>query len=314
MKGVTNLSCVSGQEHSYVCRIILGLIADLQLPGGQSPARLLRAVRAILDALYLAQYPLHSSDTLTLLEDALIRFDENKQIFIDLGIQTHFNITKFHFFRRHYIDAIKLYGTTDNYNTEYTERLHIDLVKDAYRATNRKDEYMQMTLWLEWREKIFRHETFIAWRLSGSLAAAEWLPPQILHRRRIQITKHPTKKRVDLKELETDYGALSIRDALTEYFVQQHEPDIRMTRNQIVRAMQSWYLPFQLVAVYHRIKFWNHDEQGFSGRVETLDSIHVQPARTNKQGKQVPARFDTVIFKEGAEISGVKGVPNLLPV
>jgi len=34
--------------------------------------------------------------------------------------------------------VIELFGTTDNYTTEYTERLHIDLAKDAYRATNMK--------------------------------------------------------------------------------------------------------------------------------------------------------------------------------
>jgi hypothetical protein len=47
-----------------------------------------------------------------------------------------------------------LFGTMDNYNTEQTERLHIDFAKDAYRATNRKNEYMQMTAWLEHHEKV----------------------------------------------------------------------------------------------------------------------------------------------------------------
>jgi hypothetical protein len=165
-KGISTLSRVSDQEHNQICRILLGLIVDLRLPGNQSPVCLIWAVRAMLDALYLAQYPLHSDDTLAMLEIALSRFDENKQIFVDLGIRSNFNISKFHFIRRHYIDAIKYYGTTDNYNTEYTERLHIDLVKDAYHATNCKDEISQMTLWLERKEKMFRHESFMAWRLN----------------------------------------------------------------------------------------------------------------------------------------------------
>ena len=38
--GVTSLSHVSGQEHNYICRIMLGLIVDLNLPNGQSPLRL----------------------------------------------------------------------------------------------------------------------------------------------------------------------------------------------------------------------------------------------------------------------------------
>ncbi len=37
---------------------------------------------------------------------------------------------------------------TDNFNTEYTERLHINLAKDAFHMTNTKDKYPQMTAWL----------------------------------------------------------------------------------------------------------------------------------------------------------------------
>ena len=45
--------------------------------------------------------------------------------------------------------ASKLFGTTDNYNTEATEWLHIDYAKDAYQATNHKDKFVQMTKWLK---------------------------------------------------------------------------------------------------------------------------------------------------------------------
>ena len=48
---------------------------------------------------------------------------------------------------------IERYGTADNYNTEYTERLHIPFAKDAYNATNSKDEYPQMTQWIERKRK-----------------------------------------------------------------------------------------------------------------------------------------------------------------
>jgi hypothetical protein len=41
------------------------------------------------------------------------------------------------------------------------QRLHIDLAKDTYHATNFKDEYPQMTAWLERREKILRHDKFL---------------------------------------------------------------------------------------------------------------------------------------------------------
>ncbi|KAF7372382.1 hypothetical protein MVEN_00098600 [Mycena venus] len=151
----------------------------------------------ILDFLYLSQYPTHSSETLSLLNDALKMFHANKEVFIDLGIHADFNFPKLHNLR-HYLMTIKLFGTTDNYNTEYTERLHIDLAKDAYRATNRKDGYTQMTLWLERKEKILRHEKFIFWRIAGSPGPSEkqslWSPPAVLHHHHVQMPIHLPKE------------------------------------------------------------------------------------------------------------------------
>ncbi|KAJ6458500.1 hypothetical protein C8R45DRAFT_757736, partial [Mycena sanguinolenta] len=151
-------------KHSQMCRILLGLIIDLRLPDRNSTTRLIRAIRGALDFLYLSQYPPHSSETLSLLNKAQEMFHANKEIFIDLGIRADFNFPKLHNLC-HYLMTIKLFGTTDNYNTEYTEHLHIDLVKDAYHPTNRKDEYTQMTLWLEQKEKILQHKKFLLWRI-----------------------------------------------------------------------------------------------------------------------------------------------------
>ncbi|KAG2059404.1 hypothetical protein BDR06DRAFT_851001, partial [Suillus hirtellus] len=77
-----------------------------------------------------------------------------------LGIQNNFNLPKLHA-AWHYMSMIQAFGTTDNYNTEYTEHLHIDLAKDAYCATNHKDEFVQMTQWLERKEKIIQHERYV---------------------------------------------------------------------------------------------------------------------------------------------------------
>ncbi|KAI0250409.1 hypothetical protein BJV78DRAFT_1283211 [Lactifluus subvellereus] len=129
--GITCLSRVSGKEHKDICRILLGLVIELPLPNGQSSSRLVRAVRALLDFLYLAQFPTHTTATLVHLADALTRFHENKEIFIDLGTCKQFNFPKLHSLL-HYQMSITLFGTTDSYDTEQTERLHIDFTKDAY--------------------------------------------------------------------------------------------------------------------------------------------------------------------------------------
>ncbi len=168
-KGITTLSCVTGKEHQDICRILMGLIIGLPLPGGFSPARLVRATRAILDFLYLAQYPTHTTRTLQLLDEALEAFHANKQIFVDLGIREHYQLPKLHSLD-HYRQSIEFHGTTDNYDTQYSEHLHIDLTKDAYRATNHKDELSQMTRWLERKEKVQRHAKFIEWRLTQTMS------------------------------------------------------------------------------------------------------------------------------------------------
>ena len=162
--GISKLSRVTGKEHQDICRILLGLIIGLSPQDGVSPARIERSTRALLDFLYFASYPTHTSHTLTLLDDALTRFHANKSVFVDLGIREHFKLPKLHFLD-HYRRSIELFGTTDNYDTQHSERLHIDFAKEAYRATNRKDELSQMTIWMERKEKIERHEAYINWCL-----------------------------------------------------------------------------------------------------------------------------------------------------
>ena len=129
-------------EHQQISSFLLELLIDIPLPGGVLSASLICATCAILDFLYLAQYPVHSAATLASLETALEEFHANKFIFVTLGIRDGFNIPKLHSLL-HYVCAIKLFGTTDNYNTKTTERLHIDFAKDAYQATNHKDEFSQ---------------------------------------------------------------------------------------------------------------------------------------------------------------------------
>lgn len=210
-----------------MCRILLGLIIDIPLSGGISSAPLVRSVRALLDFLYLSQYPIHTDKTLDLLEDSLSRFHQNKYIFVDLGIRDGFNIPKLHF-ARHYVELIKLYGTTDNFNTEYTERLHIDLAKDAYQATNFKDEFSQMTLWLERKEKVLCHDQYINWRLGGSPVPepCEWSPPGLELERKLSMAKHPSAQAVSLDHLEREYRAVFFCVALRCFIARSNEPHL----------------------------------------------------------------------------------------
>jgi hypothetical protein len=142
------LSNLTGQEHKDISCIILGLVVDLPLPENRSTARLIRAVQVLLDFFYLSQYSVHSMESLDALEVPLHRFHEDKDIFIELGIPQHFNLPKLHSLS-HYQRSIMLFGAADNYNTEQSEWLHINFTKNAYQATNFKEELKQMVTWLE---------------------------------------------------------------------------------------------------------------------------------------------------------------------
>lgn len=56
MKGITQLSRVTGTEHDQISRFLLGLVTDVRLPNGASTPRLVRTVRGLLDFLNLARY------------------------------------------------------------------------------------------------------------------------------------------------------------------------------------------------------------------------------------------------------------------
>ncbi|KAJ7501623.1 hypothetical protein B0H11DRAFT_1908057 [Mycena galericulata] len=308
MNGISNLSRVTGKEHDQISRFILSLVIDVKLPDGQSSVKLVAAVRGLLDFVYLAQYPMHTSETLSHLGNALDRFHDHKSIFVDLGVREDFNLPKLHSCR-HYIMYIKLFGTTDNYNTEYTERLHIDLAKDAYRSTNFKDEFPQMTLWLERKEKIYRHEKYIQWRLDGCPAppVSDYLPPGLVYERKLKMTKHPTLKSVRLGRLLTDYGAAFFRDALARFVVHLNNP--QLSPLQIEAKSQDLAFAFNSVPVFHRIKFTTQDPYTVRGPEESVvDSIHVQPGKTLKNGELLPPRFDTALVNDGTgQITGTAG-------
>ncbi|KAL7279498.1 hypothetical protein ACG7TL_007345 [Trametes sanguinea] len=283
-KGISHLSRVTGKEHQDMARILMGLIIGLPLPGGASPARL---------------YSTHTSNTLKLLDDALLAFHSNKSIFAELGIRENWRLPKLHSLE-HYRHSIELFGTTDNYDTQYSERLHIDFAKDAYRASNHKDELAQMTKWLERKEKVLQHEKYIAWRLSqrhtvtdshqapGASPGTHTVQPAAL-----------TLKAVSFTDLASKYGAMFFRDALARFVVETKNPLLNAA--QVELASGAVFFDFRSVPVFHKAKFIIDDQQGLGTvNFDVKDVAHARPAREDKYNHPVPARFDTVLVRTKA--------------
>jgi len=295
--GITGLTRVTGKEHDQISRVLLGVIIDMRLCHGLDTSRLIRAVRALLDFLYMAKLPVQTTQTLHRLNNALHNFHTNKSIFVDLGVRQHFNFPKLHSFL-HYASSINLFGTTDNYNTQHTERLHIDLTKKAYRSTNTKDEVAQMAQWLERQEKVFHHGEFIQRNVGLNVQSNSEVLPQLKPDRHVKMTSHPSEYSVAINNLVSDYGAIHFRDALARFAAGWLNPGFNHA--QIEHASLNINIPFTTVSVYHRIKFIN------VGETEVADALHVQPRRQNKKGQYLPQRFDTALVLVGGQ--GIHGM------
>ena len=297
MKGITALGRTSGHEHKKMCIILLGLIVDLPVPGGHDSSRIVRTVRALMDFLFLAQYGSHTSDTISKMQDYLIQFHDNKAIFFDLGVRQQFNLPKLHSLT-HYASSIRLFGTTDNYNTEQSERLHIDFAKNAYRATNHKNEIAQMTKWLERREKLYHFAEFVNWRQQQGHnlpppARIAIGPPQVHdYALTVKMAQKPSKGRVSFVSLARDFGAFTFQDMLAEFIAQINYPGA--ARGTLQNHAHNTHIPFSRVPVYHKIKF---TDRGILTKPEIVDTVHVRPEQKDSRGRIIPARFDTVLVQ-----------------
>ena len=300
--GISSLSRVTGQEHNEMCRFLLGLLirAPVSVPQATSFS-VVRAIRAILDFTYIASYPRQSSETLSSLANALDRFHAEMNVFIETGVREQMNLPKLHALR-HYIRTIQLFGTTDNYNTEYTERLHIDLAKDAYKATNHKNEFKQMTIWLERKEKVLQQEKYIARCLSALSSPRRRINtnqcslPPLIQPRIMKMVKHPNVRSVSFDTLESAYCARFFRPALARYVMLLSEPNVQTTR-QLEDIAGYIAFPKEMVDVYHKIKFCDASVRDGA----TVDAIHARPQP--RDNLAAASRFDVALIFVGPNLN-----------
>ena len=107
---------------------------------------------------------------------------------------------------------------------------------------------------------------------------------------------HPTLWTVSFDDLAQRYGAIDFQDALADFIVHFNNPTATGTSLSTLAA--DTLIPFRLVPVHHRIKFTNSDQ------TEIVDSVQVWPEQKDKRGRLVPARFDTVLVRQGCGVRG----------
>jgi hypothetical protein len=136
--GITQLPQMTAGEYSATMKIFLACAR------GFFPSNLgvLECVRAFLTWYFHASLPVQTDATLKELEKDLKVFNNAKKVFVDVS-PSKFQFPKFHSMQ-HYAAQIKLYGTLDNYDSEYGEHQHITDAKEPYRRSNKRDPKAQM--------------------------------------------------------------------------------------------------------------------------------------------------------------------------
>jgi len=107
---------------------------------------MVRALRALVDFIYLARRDILDTNSLNELDDALKRFHKYRQIFQESGVRPKgFNLPRQHSLI-HYAKLIRAFGAPNGLCSSITESKHIKAVKEPWRRSNRFKALSQMLL------------------------------------------------------------------------------------------------------------------------------------------------------------------------
>ncbi|KAF9245631.1 Zn-finger domain-containing protein [Melanogaster broomeanus] len=305
--GISTIKQWTGTEHKEMQKVFVGLLA------GAVQDHVLTVARALLDFSYFAQLKVHTEASLTELDTALATFHSHKQVFVELGVCSHFNIPKIHQLT-HYVHSIRRYGSPDGFNTELPERLHIDFAKDVYQSSNKRDYEEQMVLWLQRQEAIYLRISFLQWLRDRHINTSTDSPPTSdsddsdpervedkpqMHQRHTgslpnqqsprstgaptdedihSLAKSPAYPRQTIDHLEMAHGAVDFIPALTT-FLSKHLP-----RNKVLPGCQDQFDLFKQVII---------TAPAISQVGETAVTV---PASSHNKNR--PAHFDMVLVSE----------------
>ncbi|KAG6823223.1 hypothetical protein H0H92_011026, partial [Tricholoma furcatifolium] len=258
------------------------------------------------------------------LDAVWVSFHENKHIFIDLGIRDHFNISKLHNIK-HYLDSIRELGSAVGYNTEGTERLHIDFAKLGYRASNKKNHHKQMTRWLQRQEGIHRFRLYLELVHTGSAYVADKRSshgesengssagsdddshvnvnqtfPQ--HQASFRVAKKPAFPQLTLDSIASDFGinSLDFTSQLSIFF-RDHPLLSKLSSQRRLQLFES----INTFPVYRRLYLSLPSIPEVSSSECILKDTVIATRRkagvitTRGIKKASPARFSTVLVREG---------------
>ncbi|KAH7099434.1 hypothetical protein BKA62DRAFT_744176 [Auriculariales sp. MPI-PUGE-AT-0066] len=273
--GMSTLSNVSGTEHKAIYAQLLGCIH------GIVPDDAIHSACSLLDFIYVAQYECHSDDTLSSLLNALSNFHKYKGIF-----------------KEH--NYIRRLGTVDNYNTECTERLRVDLAKHAYAATNKCDYEVQMCRWLQRREAVTRFRTFLNWQANELIRPPKHVTPPA---HPILLKRKPHRLHYKLEYLKRELREVKFVEPLEEFLCCWHRsPTWRGYTTMLPPLVTSALARMSYLSLWHHIKFITPNTETLASK-NSKSTAYASPAR---------GQYDPVLVRLlGEDVAGSGGINDL---
>ena len=107
---------------------------------------MVRALRALLDFIYLARRNVHDTNSLQGMDNALDEFHKYRQIFVQKGVREEKSTPPRQHSLVHYMASIRAFGAPNGLCSSITENKHIQAVKEPWRRSNRFKALYQMLL------------------------------------------------------------------------------------------------------------------------------------------------------------------------
>ena len=291
-KGISSITQWMGKEFKEMERVILVVLAGLVDAG------VLKALRAILDFVYYAQYQSHTDITLARMQDALNTFHSHKHVFVELRNDEGFNIPKVHSML-HYLDPIRSLGSADGYNTESPERHHIDYAKEAYRAGNGVDYIAHMTKWLQRQEAVDRQTSYLDWVSPVPTSMQDpglFTPSGIIPGHGYQLPKTCSFPKTPVTRLASAFGAQDFVPAF-QAFLNKHVPHLRISASIYDRFNVYKYFSVLLPSSPHI------SDQKQQNKIRACCTIPLHGPRKS----ETPAHFDTVLVVQDRNLHQMLG-------
>lgn len=325
--GVTSLSQWTCKETRDLERELVAAMADA--PGAN--AETIRALRAVLDYIHLAEMRCHTDATLAHLTSAIADWNKFKHAFIrnggrrgENGVINHFQIPKDHV-PLHAVDQIRRTGSLEGTSSEIIETYHPEVAKKPFKNNNhnRKVWITQMIRSFNRQEVMYSFRAYINWvagqpdirvedpagldvdddavvtgskDIEGTGEADDGDPDSEDSAQ--WLSKRPTYSRVSIEEVAARFQSPNLITALRRYF-QRIDPGSSSGIPAAYRELDIWTSVSVEVPVVNDLQdvVWRR--------------VRATPTEIDQGGNIVgPCNSDTVLVQESDDAAniGLQGV------